>query len=285
MAQRYVPDEQVEPHLAQHLSAIRPAQTDQSLRARRATILRVANNIGRPVAEATFDDLVEWQEIQRHRIKRSSMAAALTHLKCYLEWVVKQNIRADNPAADLVRPRHAFTKNPHPIGESELQAALAGVDHLLHAWISLGAFCGLRCMEIAKVDREDIIPPQGKTKPRLLVEGKGGRVRKVLLPEGLYLELNSDYFPLRGPLWPGNDASRVSRVINRHLHQLGFVDTAHGLRHRYGTELYRETKDVMAVKTALGHENLETTMCYVRAVDSDQTGDAVEAISRPRVAA
>lgn len=269
----FVPDDQIEPRLTAHLVAIGPSQTPQSLRARRATVLRVAKKIGKPVAEATYPELLDWQISQAH-LKKSSMAAALTHLNCYLKWLVKHGHRADNPAADLARPRNAYRRNPHPMGDPDITRARDAADPMMRAWIGLGAFCGLRCMEIATVARADV-------GAKLCIHGKGGKERTVHLPGNLRAEL--DAFPDRGLLWRDAEgpytAARVSRLINAHLRRCGIVGTAHALRHRFGTALYEKTKDAVLVQNAMGHESVETTMCYVRAVGDSATDAAIEAIS------
>ena len=275
----YVPDASIEPLLGAHLASIAPSQTPRSLSARRSTILRIARRLGHPVADTTYPALLAWQLSQSH-LKKASMAAALTHLTCYLAWVVKQKHRPDNPAEDLARPRHAYGKEPRPASDRDIARALEHADPIMHAWISLGAFCGLRCMEIAAVTRADILVGAPS---RLSIHGKGGKDRTVRLPTDLCAALLSAPFPARGHLWRDEaapfTAAKVSRRINDFLRGVGVDATAHMLRHRFGTELYRATRDVVAVKDAMGHESVETTMCYVRAVGDSRTDDAIELIS------
>lgn len=275
----YIPDAQIEPLLSVHLASIAPSQLPRSIAARRLTILRVAKKLGHPVAAATYPELLTWQVSQSH-LKRASMAAALTHLNCYCEWLMRHGHRSDNPASQLARPRHAYSKNPRPMSEQDIAKAIEHADPMMGAWVSLGAFCGLRCMEIASVSRSDI---ETTDPARLTIRGKGEKVRKVRLPANLYAMLTAPPFPERGPLWRDVEgpytAAKVSRLINNYLRGIGIDATAHTLRHRFGTELYRATRDVVAVQEAMGHGSIETTMCYVRAVGDSRTDDAIEAIS------
>jgi integrase len=57
---------------------------------------------------------------------------------------------------------------------------MAGAVQPVRAWIALGAFCGLRCTEIATLVREDVI--DGVDAPFLRIVGKGGKERVVPLP-------------------------------------------------------------------------------------------------------
>ena len=43
----------------------------------------------------------------------------------------------------------------------------------------------------------------------------------------------------------------------------------HTLRHTFATDLYRLTKNIVAVQEALGHSSIETTMVYVHLVGAD----------------
>lgn len=273
----YVPDKIIEPLLSFHLASIGPSQSPRSISARRLTILRIARKLGKPVAVAEYPELLAWQASQ-HLLKKASMAAAVTHLACYGDWLVKHNHRSDNPARDLGRPKGAFVKDPHPMSEHDVSVALANAEPVMHTWVALGAFCGLRCMEIAAVSAADI------SDEKLLVHGKGDKERWVDLPEVLHRELTGSAYPSRGMLWKDEDGvpftpSRVSRLVGRYFRGLDIDATAHGLRHRYGTELYRATRDVVYVKDMMGHASIETTMCYVRLVGDNKHRSAVESIA------
>lgn len=41
----------------------------------------------------------------------------------------------------------------------------------------------------------------------------------------------------------------------------------HCFRHTFGVELYKKTRDIMFVKTAMGHKSLTSTLCYVQCVE------------------
>jgi integrase len=90
----------------------------------------------------------------------------------------------------------------------------------------------------------------------------------------------------RGFLWARMDgepgppsATRVSERINAHLHGLGITGTAHALRHRFGTVLYRETRDPLLVARVMGHASVDTTKGYLL-VDPFDAAAPVELISR-----
>jgi integrase len=44
----------------------------------------------------------------------------------------------------------------------------------------------------------------------------------------------------------------------------------HCFRHTFGIELYKKSRDIMFVKTAMGHKSLTSTLCYVQCVDFEE---------------
>lgn len=276
------PDSEVEPLLGAHLNHLRKLnQSVRSQRERRLTVLRVARWLRHPLAEVTRDELAAYQDSQAH-LAPASMHNMVVHVRQYLAWLVECEHRTDDPSRGLVRPRNVHQSLPRPMADADIERALAGAEQPLHAWIGLGAFCGLRCMEIAPLKREHIITGGS---PYLRVTGKGNKERVIPLPAALLDELLRD-FPGRGHLFERMDgrpgppsAVRVSERINDYLHSIGIADTAHALRHRFGTKLYEATGDPFLVAEVMGHASVDTTKMYVKVLNSRAAGP-IEAISR-----
>jgi integrase/recombinase XerC len=95
-----------------------------------------------------------------------------------------------------------------------------------------------------------------------------------MLPEdgGTYVVPRGDGWQNR-PLHPG----RVSGLINDYLHSLGIPDTAHSLRHSFGTEFYRASKDIRLTQELMGHASPITTAIYA-AADMDSAAALVAAL-------
>jgi len=57
----------------------------------------------------------------------------------------------------------------------------------------------------------------------------------------------------------------IQDVIYRYAARAGIKKhvSPHTLRHTFGSDLYRKTKDIVTVKNALGHNSINTTMIYV----------------------
>ncbi len=274
------PDNEIEPNLSDHLTYLgKQNQRPRSIRERRLAVLRAARALGHPVAHVDRDGLRAWQD-SRAYLTPAGMHNELVHVSQYLRWCIHAEIRHDDPTVVLVRPRNVHQSLPRPMADPLIQRAIDTADEPVRTWIKLGAFCGLRCMEIAQLAREDVMPG---IRPHLLIAGKGGRERVVPAPASLIAALSR--YPDAGPLFARMDgkpgapsAVRVSERINKHLHANGITDTAHSLRHRFGTKLYEETEDPFLVAEIMGHRSTETTRWYVQILALKGAG-AVESIS------
>lgn len=120
----------------------------------------------------------------------------------------------------------------------------------------LAAYAGLRCVEVAAVHHDDY------SDGLLYVTGKGGKRRVVPIEHPELVTALSTFegylFPWReGHVTPGHVTRLMSAMLPDHW-------TGHTLRHRFATEAYAGTRDLLAVGQLLGHSRPETTQRYVR---------------------
>jgi len=150
----------------------------------------------------------------------------------------------------------------------------------MRCWVLLGAYEGLRCMEMAGLDVDDVREDEGTL---LVRKGKGAKDRGVPLHPLVLEALEALPLPVSGPIFTMPDGRRcapyvVSQRINRYLRSVGVPSTAHALRHWFGTNLLRGTHDLRVVQEMLGHSSPATTALY-SAYDSGLAGTAVRALS------
>ena len=80
---------------------------------------------------------------------------------------------------------------------------------------------------------------------------------------------------------PGPNAPwRISQLCNRHLHRHQIADTLHSLRHRYATQAWRGSHDLLLVKALLGHASVASTEGYAL-YDNTAAAAVVGAIPAP----
>jgi integrase len=185
----------------------------------------------------------------------------LKYLQHVRAWCVWDGI--PDATAGVRRPRTPVGV-PKPVPELDLNAMLHLATPRARAWLLLGAFCGLRSFETAKVAAEDL--EQAPDGARLLrVRGKGGQVAVVPCPPVVFEELRSWVAAAggHGPLWPGTSRYAVQSAIRRCAAKAGTVYSSHQLRHRYGTAVYAASGgDLLATQKMMRHRSPATTAGY-----------------------
>jgi integrase/recombinase XerC len=211
----------------------------------------------------TPDDLDDWLD---------DPAKSMDTRRCYLSgvagfyrWAMRAGFALYNPVDKVERPRRK-RRLPRPIDVDHLGTALTAADPLMRTWLLLGSRAGLRCHEIAGLDRSDIF--DSGTHPAIWVRhGKGDKERVVPMHPEITLALKTLGMPAVGPLFPDADGERlspnaVSKRINKHLRRLDIRATSHQLRHRFGTDVYQQSMDLRLTQELLGHSSPETTAGY-----------------------
>jgi integrase len=181
----------------------------------------------------------------------------LNHLQAFGRWLgvdLIQGIR--KPAA----PR----STPHPLPEDELARLTAAAEGPHKAWILLGAFCGLRAHETAKIEREHL-SVLGEGEVVLRVTGKGGRTDTIPVPPVVLEALD---LSKQGRFWDGMRPESVSRVVASIAARVGIRMRYHQLRHRYGTMVYRSSgRDLLMTQRLMRHASPATTAGYAAVAD------------------
>lgn len=203
-------------------------------------------------------------------------AYAFWNREGYFKRVVAANgaLEDFDPTLGLQKPKTKKGR-PHPIPETDLSAALAAADPRMRCWLLLGAACGLRCKEIALLERQDV--KDNLRNPVLTLRlTKGNKERTVPLPPDVLAELRAYGLPAEGRLWDVTPEA-VSRRGNEHLHKHGITSTMHSLRHRFGTQFYRATNDPFLTADVMGHSSQEISRTYA-APDQSKASAAFEAL-------
>lgn len=160
--------------------------------------------------------------------------------------------------------------------------------------VIFGTFCGLRIGEVTRLMKKDFDFEKGHLK---VVNGKlpgktlagHGKDRVVPIPTKI-IPLINKWFGIQESEYLFESTSKANYPITiQQLYskykkslkkaQLAFIEKEnqagnkiarynfHTLRHTYATLLWERTGDIYAVKQALGHNNLDTTMIYTHISD------------------
>lgn len=215
--------------------------------------------------------------------KAATRRSARTSLRIWTTWLHRTGRILADPLA-LIPPARAPKSVPRPCPDPIIRKALLSSSTRVQAMITLAAEAGLRRGEIAVVSRSDVI--EERTGSSLIVHGKGRRERTVPLTQAAADAVARQFHDVSPELpWPfpsmGRYADahlqpiRVGELVNEALSGRW---SAHTLRHRFATETYRSSRDLLLVQTLMGHSKPETTAIYV-GLDTAQARSVVNGIS------
>lgn len=208
----------------------------------------------------------------------ATQQTVIASMKSFYGWAYRAEHTTRNLADDLynVRP---VRKRSRIASDSAILAGLTDAPIPDQAMILLGAECGLRVHEIAKLHRDD------RHDEWLDIVGKGGKQRTVFLTPELQDILDEiERTTMRhGNYFPGSHGTPMHpSTVWRHISERCGTNP-HSLRHRAGTAVYKASgHDIRLAQEFLGHASPVTTAIYVHVAD-DALRKAAEhtRISRP----
>lgn len=215
------------------------------------------------------------QVFARQQWKPETRKAYRNTISSFFRWLHKSGRRSDDPSLDVPRVKKPHA-HPRPCPDRYIAAAMEMATPSERLMIRLGAECGLRRGEIARVHSDDVVADSAGRS--LIVRGKGDKQRIVPLPD----DLAGIIMDAHGYLFPGRFGGHVEEsYVGDHIsHLLPDGYGAHTLRHRFATVTYATTHDLFVVAELLGHESVETTEHYVAMPD----GRLREATAAVRIA-
>lgn len=210
--------------------------------------------------DVTTEQIV--QVFARQQWKPETRKAYRNTISSFFRWLHKSGRRSDDPSLDVPRVKKPHA-HPRPCPDRYIAAAMEMATLSERLMIRLGAECGLRRGEIARVHSDDVVADSAGRS--LIVRGKGDKQRIVPLPD----DLAAIVMDANGYLFPGRFGGHVEEsYIGDHIsHLLPDGYAAHTLRHRFATTAYAATHDLFVVAELLGHESVETTEHYVAMPD------------------
>lgn len=231
------------------------------------------------------DGLLDWYD--RLSGSAETIAQYVSTMRGLCDWMARRRIRSDNPAYVLSRPS-VPRRQPRPMLEKHFELAIACAlsDPELYVWLGLMGCSGFRCCEIAWA-RTFEVESQDNGSGIARVVGKGGKRRSIPIGANLMLSLRpflrgSGFVFTKANGEPWTPAA-VSKRTNRFLHGLGIPETAHSLRHRFGTDYHAIDPDVFRQAAIMGHSSVNTTLLYTE-VSPAAAAEYVEMLTRHRLA-
>jgi integrase len=175
----------------------------------------------------------------------------------FYKWAMRRDLLHGDPTLDVDPPRLP-RRTATPLTPADLQLALHAISGDVLLAVKLGAYAGLRCSEMAALDRLDVLHEQGLLVVRC---GKGGHDEVIPLAP----ELAASILPGAGPVVHYCNGQSVGDAIRREFRKLGIPNRPHDLRHTFGTAAARLANGNMVLVAALmRHASITTTQRYVR---------------------
>lgn len=226
----------------------------------------------RTLATATREDIAAF--LGSRRVSPGTRYSYISRLSALYGWLMAEGHVDHDPTERLPRPQ-VPEGVPRPIGTADLEMAIRTATPRNRAFLTLAAFAGLRCREIAGLGVADLLTDHEP--PVLIVTSpKGQRERVVPLHDDVVTALRlwgiprAGYvFPLRGDPWVSIRPHTVSHEGNSFLHAIGIPATMHQIRHWFGTHVQRQGKDIRVTQELLGHRSPASTTRYTEVLASE----------------
>lgn len=249
---------------------------------RRYMKLRYSPNTIRPrvmvanewIARHPDPDGLTYREVEAYMRERQLSSASTRNLvvclRAFYRWLLREGLVTVDPTLLVDRPSVPM-RLPRPAPDKVVGRLIARASIQVRALLALMACAGMRCVECSRLDWRDVDLDAGV----VIANGKGLRERAIgLSPDvvralrTLRLSSSSKGAVFVGPAGKRLEAYRVSQLVNEYMHGEGESITAHQLRHRAATEMYRMTGgDLLAVRDFLGHASVSTTQIYAKIAD------------------
>lgn len=254
--------------------------------------------VQRPAEEVTPEDIAEYLENRRveksgasegEELAKRSQSRILSSLKSFFNFLVVEEIIADNPCDKLSSPKIGRFL-PQVLSVEEVSDLIESVD--TGNWMGLRDRavlevlygCGLRVSEAAALQISHVYFDDGFVR----IVGKGDKERLVPIGQ-MALDAIQNYLSAR-PAGFDNDTlflnrfgrqmSRVAlfNMIKKQALMAGITKTIspHSLRHSFATHLVENGADLRQVQQMLGHESILTTEIYTHLDSSTWQRDIVE---------
>jgi len=274
-----------DPDVDGFLALLAARRAPATVEAYRRDLAALQATAGKPLAEATVDDLERCiAQLRADGLAGTTIARRTAAARGFYKHLQLIGRRDDNPAAALTLPRRARTL-PKTLSPGEVERLIAAArgtqprDLRDHALVELLYGAGLRVSEAVGLGRSG-----ADLDSRLVrVVGKGGKERVVPIGrpavEALrrYLSRGRPYLDTRHrpELFLNARGGPLTRagafLILRRLAGEAGIDPQrvhpHLLRHSFATHLLEGGADLRSVQEMLGHADLSTTELYTHVSD------------------
>lgn len=241
-----------------------------SLKSYKFIVDRALNEIKKPLAEITEDDLFMYLSLMKYNgAKDTYLRNVRNYLSALFNWLYAKKLIPNNPM-NGISPIKIDKTIKEAFTDVELEQLRRATDNPRDlAIVELLYATGMRVSEMEGLNRSDIDLVNKMVK----VYGKGGKERRVYINStaayyvDAYLRSRTDndfalFVGLRKP-YKRLDVSAIQRMLRELGKKTGIKKVhPHRFRRTLATNLLRKGMTIEEVSMILGHEKLDTTMIY-----------------------
>jgi len=201
----------------------------------------------------------------------SSANTVLRYLKLWLKWAQGEGYLRDMPAK-LKQEKPADRERP-VVGLNQIETFLAACSRenpQIPVAVRCAMMLGMREAEILRLRWQDV------GQDAVLIHGKGGKIRRVHIPEAVWTAIGwytlsadgPEPLPSLGLVFPAQDGKPhrqgwLRQALRRGAEALGIpVLGIHRLRATFATLHLRKGTPLKEVQTMMGHSDPRTTLIY-----------------------
>jgi len=235
----------------------------------------------------------------------TTIDAYMTPIRRFFNYLEEVHIY-DNIAAGIKSPRRTIEVRKQYLNVDQVSTLLSSIDRSTivgkrnYAIIILMCNTGMRCVEVSRLDVNDIEKDKGGY--RIAIQGKGhiSKDRSVNIPESVMCPIH-DYLVERIDLTGKNNPPvfvnhshsaegkrftqlSISKIIKQYLRSIHIDSkklTAHSLRHTAAINAIKAGANIVDVQSMLGHRSSKTTDIYLRALEAEsrEEGTAIRLLN------
>lgn len=243
----------------------------------------------RPVERLSMKDIERWMALQvKEGLKPSTRGYNLSRLRGFVGWLRRRRLIDHDPMLEIHAPRRP-RRVVHILEPEQTEAVIGSApDTRAQAILWLMYVCGVRCVEVARLQVED----WNRNSAVMRVIGKGGHEREVpILPvvKGALDAYLSDFPASSGPLFrsyihtgKGLTPNYIGDMVARWQKDAGVKlrpydgISAHAFRRTAATELLRATNDLTSTQELLGHASPATLTPYLQRANVERVRAALD---------
>lgn len=202
-------------------------------------------------------------------------------LKSFFNYIYEQEITQINWAHKITSPK-PMQKIPRFLSFDEVQALIVSAERKTqdsqdprhYALLLLLYGGGLRINEACNIEKNQFKNSQ------IVVDGKGGKQRVVVLPEPIWGKINKLLKPYHEGKYIWGEQALHTQKAYRMIVELGKKAkllkpiSPHALRHSYATHILSSGMNLRALQKLLGHSSLKATEKYLH-LSLDQLSDTL----------